>query len=365
MKINEIIQYLEQTAPSSFQEGYDNAGLITGNKNWDFNGAIICLDSTEAVIDEAIAMGVNMVIAHHPIVFKGLKKINGNNYVERTIIKAIKNDIAIYAIHTNLDSVLKNGVNTMICEKLGLKNLKILNPKKGILKKLVAFIPKEYTEQVLDALHQAGAGSIGNYSNCSFKTEGTGTFTPNDSANPTIGNKNTKEEVIECRVEVIFEDYKEKNIIDTLKAAHPYEEVAYHIQSLDNEHQEVGAGMIGELERPVITDYFLEILKAKLGVNIIRHTSITKDNIKRVAVCGGSGSFLLNNAIQQNADIYISADFKYHEFFDADGHIIIADIGHYESEQFTKDLIFNILSKKFINFAFHLTKINTNPINYL
>jgi dinuclear metal center YbgI/SA1388 family protein len=365
MLIKNIIQILEEVAPPSYQESYDNSGLIVGDAGWECSGAIICLDTLESVVEEAKKKGANLIIAHHPIVFKGLKKINGNNYVERVIINAIKNDIAIYAIHTNLDNVLHHGVNTMICNKLNLKNSKILVPKSNILKKITAFVPQEATSKVIEALHKAGAGQIGQYKDCSFQTNGIGKFMPTGDANPNIGSLNNPESVNENRIELIFETYRESKIIAALKEAHPYEEVAYYIHTLDNSNNEVGSGMIGELETAMITDRFLEYLKAKMNVKMIRHTALCKQTILKVAVCGGSGSFLLSNAIKQKADIYITADFKYHEFFDADNQIIIADIGHYESEQFTKELIFDILSKKITNFAFHLSEVNTNPVNYL
>ncbi len=365
MLISDIIKVLEEAAPPVYQESYDNSGLIVGKSTWECSGAIICLDAIESVVDEAIAKGANLIIAHHPIVFKGLKKINGNNYVEKIIIKAIKHDIAIYAIHTNLDNMLYMGVNTMICNRLGLKDREVLDPKQQLLKKITAFVPHNQTEKVLNALYEAGAGQIGNYKNCSFTSTGEGTFTPNDDANPSIGSLGNAEKVHENRIELIFEAYKENKIIAALKFAHPYEEVAYYLHSLDNQNREVGAGMVGVLDTPIVTDYFFEYLKSKMNVKMVRHTALCKDTIQRVAVCGGSGSFLLSKAIRQKADIFITSDFKYHEFFDADNQIIIADIGHYESEQFTKELIFDILSKKITNFAFQLSEVNTNPVNYL
>jgi dinuclear metal center YbgI/SA1388 family protein len=365
MLISEIIEILEEVAPPSYQENYDNSGLIVGSGSWKCSGAVICLDAIESVIEEAKSKGANLIIAHHPIVFKGLKKINGNNYVERVIINAIKNDIAIYAIHTNLDNVLHQGVSAMICDKLNLSKREILEPKSQILKKITVLVPKDATSKVLDALYEAGAGQIGNYKDCSFTTNGEGTFTPNNGANPHIGTIDKAEKVNENRIELIFESYKENKIIAALKSTHPYEEIAYYLQTLDNPNYEVGSGMIGALEFPMITDRFFEFLKEKMNVKMIRHTALCKEKIQKVAVCGGSGSFLLQKAIKQKADIFITADFKYHEFFDADNQIIIADIGHYESEQFTKELIFGILSKKITNFAFHLSEVNTNPVNYL
>lgn len=364
MKIKELTQILEQIAPLAYQESYDNCGLLTGDPNSEVTKILITLDCTEAVMDEAIANGCNVVVAHHPIIFSGLKKITGRNYVERTIIKAIKNDIAIYAIHTNYDSVL-HGVNSIICERLGISNPKILQPKKNSLMKLVSFIPKENANTVLQALHTAGAGQIGNYKNCSFQTNGTGTFLPNDKANPYIGEQGKQTFTEEVRAEVIFPEYLSDKILKSLKEAHPYEEVAYYLSKLENEHQEVGFGMIGELEKPTDVLVFLTHLKEKMSAKSVRYTATHKKEVQKIAVCGGSGRFLLNNAIAAGADVFITADFKYHEFFDADNRIVIADIGHYESEQFTKDLLKRHLLEKNSSFAVLISGINTNPVNYL
>jgi dinuclear metal center YbgI/SA1388 family protein len=364
MTLSEITNYLETLAPRSYQESYDNSGLITGNPAMEVTGVLVSLDCVEAVIDEAITAGANLVVAHHPIVFKGLKRLTGGNYVERTIIKAIKNDIAIYAIHTNLDNII-NGVNRKICEKIGLTNLRVLVPKRDTLTKLVTFIPKDHTEKVLDALYAAGAGQIGKYQNCSFRVEGTGTFQPTGEANPYLGESGKQESVREDRVEVIFAKHLTSRIMKSLRQAHPYEEVAHYLSDLVNENQEVGSGMIGELAAPQEPMTFLKGLKQQMQLNTIRHTRLIDRPVKKVAVCGGSGSFLLPDAMHAGADVYISADFKYHEFFDADGKITIADIGHYESEVFTKELIQDVLMKKFPTFAINFSNTVTNPISYI
>ena len=363
-KIKDIIQYLETIAPPAYQEGYDNARLITGSMQMEVSNVLITLDVTEDVVEEAISKSCNLIIAHHPIVFKGLKSLTGNNYVERTVIKALKNDVAIYAIHTNLDNVF-NGVNKKICDKIGLRNTRVLLPKTQILSKLVTFIPRKDTAKVLDALHAAGAGNIGNYSHCSFKTEGIGTFRPNEDANPHIGSVHTQEMVEEDRVEMILPSYLENAVVAALHQAHPYEEVAYFISTLNNANQQVGSGMIGELAEAMEPFEFLKHLKDSMDLNCIRHTKLLDKKVKKVAVCGGSGSFLLSKAKSKKADVYITGDFKYHEFFDAEDSLIIADIGHYESEVFTKELIHDILSKKFTTFALNLSETVTNPISYL
>jgi dinuclear metal center YbgI/SA1388 family protein len=363
-KIKDVTTYLESLAPRSFQESYDNSGLLTGDSNWDITGVLVTLDCTEAIVDEAINQNCNLIVAHHPILFKGIKKLTGQNYIERTIIKAIKNDMAIYAIHTNLDNMF-SGVNRKICEKLGLKNLKILVPKKDTLSKLVTFIPTEKYEAVLAALHQVGAGNIGQYENCSFSVEGSGRFTPKQGSTPYIGKPRESTKVEESRIELLFSNHIESKVIRALKESHPYEEVAYYITRLENENQQVGAGMIGELEIELEPLEFLERLKTRMNVELVRYTTPHSTKVKKIAVCGGSGSFLLPRAIAEGADIYVSADFKYHEFFDSDGKIMIADIGHFESEQFTKELLEEVIREKFNTFAIIFSKTKTNPISYL
>lgn len=363
MKVKDITEYLETIAPKAYQESYDNAGLLTGEPSQEVTGALVTLDCTEEVVDEAIAKKVNFIIAHHPIIFKGLKKITGSNYVERTILKAIRNNIAIYAIHTNLDNV-HTGVNKKIAQKIGLKNLKILAPKHDTLTKLVTFVPKDHTDKVLQALYKAGAGQIGDYKNCSFQTEGTGTFMPTANANPYTGKIDEQEKVTEDRVEVIFATHLENRIIGALKAAHPYEEVAYYLTRLANANMEVGSGMVGELEQSLEPIEFLKRLKSSMNLTAIRHTRLLDRKVKKVAVCGGAGSFLLPQAIRSGADFFVTADFKYHEFFDAEGKTTIADIGHYESEIFTKELLKDILTEKFPTFAVNFSTTDTNPVRY-
>ncbi|WP_291399709.1 Nif3-like dinuclear metal center hexameric protein [Daejeonella sp.] len=364
MKLREISSFLEEIAPLAYQEDYDNSGLIVGQADMEISGALISLDCTEAVVDEAINLGFNLIISHHPIVFKGLKKFNGSSYVERVVMKAIKHDIAIYAIHTNLDHVM-NGVNKKICDKLGIQKPVILSPKVGVLKQLVTFCPTEHAENIRKALFDAGAGSIGNYSECSFNSEGMGTFKAGPGANPFTGEIGKQHQEFEVRIEVIYPTNIEAKIIRSLHEAHPYEVVAYSTYPLSNAYQEVGAGMIGELDRDWDELEFLKFVKEKLGAKLIRHTNLRSKKIRKVAVCGGSGGFLLKNAIRAGADIFITADYKYHEFFDADEKLIIADVGHFESEQFTQELLLELITEKFSNFALRLTLQNTNPINYL
>jgi len=362
--VKDVVRHLESIAPPAYQESYDNSGLLTGDPTDAVTGILVTLDCTEPVVEEAIERGCNLIVAHHPIIFRGLKRLTGANYVERTVIKAIRNHVAIYAIHTNLDNV-HNGVNRKICEKIGLRNLSVLLPKMLVLSKLVTFVPHEQAGDVLSALYEAGAGQIGNYNNCSFTVEGRGTFKPNEQANPVIGEHNVQEVVSETRVEVIFPSHLQSGILMALKRAHPYEEIAFYVNRLDNHNQEVGTGMIGEVSAPLEPSEFLERLKNSMDLKVIRHTRLLDQPIHKVAVCGGAGSFLVPYARQAGAQIYISADFKYHEFFDAEDQIILADIGHYESEVYTKELLGEVLIKKFPNFAINFSRTVTNPISYL
>lgn len=364
MKLKEITDCLETFAPLAYQESYDNSGLICGNQETDIVSALICIDSTEDIIDEAIANGNNLVIAHHPIVFSGIKKFTGKNYVERVIIKAIQNNIAIYAAHTNLDNV-HNGVNAKIAGKLGLINAKVLTPQKNLLKKLVTFCPEEHASSVRAALFAAGAGAIGNYDECSFNSLGAGTFRAGNDATPFVGEIGKQHQENEIKIETIFPSQIESRILEALVAAHPYEEVAYDLIPLSNMHNRVGAGVIAELLAEMTEMEFLLHLKKVMRSESVRYTTLRDRKVKKVAICGGSGSFLLPDAINSKADIFVSSDFKYHQFFDAENRIVIADIGHYESEQYTMELFYEILKKKFSTFDLRLSKINTNPIKYL
>ncbi len=363
MKIQEISSFLESVAHPALQESYDNAGLLTGNQNWECTGIICTLDAIEDVVLEAIEKKCNLIVAHHPVIFGGLKKITGKDYVEKTIICAIKNDIAIYAIHTNLDNVL-HGVNAVIADKIGLLNRKILQSRNALLKKLFTFVPAEHAEKLRSAIFAAGAGHISNYSECSFNTAGQGTFKPGENTNPFISTTGVRHTEAEIKMEMIFPAWHEKNIVAALVANHPYEEVAYDIIALDNENQLVGSGLVGELPEILSETQFMGLLKEKFSLSVIRHSALLNKPVKKIALCGGAGSFLIAAASAISADFYITGDIKYHDFFDANYGLVIADIGHYESEQFTIDLLFDILSQKFPTFAVLKTGVKTNPVHY-
>jgi len=364
MTIIDLTKQIEEFAPLSLQESYDNAGLIVGDPSTEIIGVLITLDVTEEVINEAIEKNCNLIVAHHPLIFKGIRKLNNKNPVERMIVSSVRNNIAIYAAHTNLDNV-QNGVNASIAQKLALVNTIILSPQENILKKLVTFCPTDHVVKVRDAIFKAGAGHIGNYDSCSFNTNGEGTFRANDGANPFVGKVDKLHFEKEVRVETVFPGYLKSRIVSAMIQAHPYEEVAYDIYPIENQFGNVGAGMVGELEKPENTREFLSKIKKIFNTGCVRHTAICREKISKVALCGGSGSFLLRNAIGAGADVFITGDMKYHDFFEADNKIIIADVGHYESEQFTKELLMNIIKKKNSTFAVRNSEINTNPINYL
>lgn len=363
MIVQDVINHIEALSPLAYAEDFDNVGLLVGDKNNQVSGVLVTLDTLEAVIDEAIEINCNLIVSFHPIIFKGLKKLTGKNYVERVVMKALKNDIAIYAMHTALDnSVL--GVNNMICEKLGLNNRNILIPQAQTIKKLITFVPKNEAEILRNALFEAGAGSIGNYDNCSFNTEGIGTYKGNENSNPTLGEKGETHKELETQISVTFPKHLESQILKALFKTHSYEEVAYEITTLENKNQNIGMGMIGELENEMSELDFLKFLKTNMKTEGIRHSKLLQKNIKKVAVLGGSGSFAIPAAIATKADIFVTADLKYHDFFTAENQIVLADIGHYESEQFTKNLLVAYLTKKITNFAIVLSKTNTNPVKY-
>jgi dinuclear metal center YbgI/SA1388 family protein len=362
-KINDVIKELERLAPPSLQEKYDNSGLLVGNRNEEVKGILVSLDTTEEVVQEAIDKKLNLIISHHPIIFSGIKSLTEDTYIERALIKAIKNDVAIYAIHTNLDNVIA-GVNGKIAQKLELENISILSPKNNSLLKLSVYVPSASLEEVKNALFDAGAGNIGNYSNCSFYSNGKGSFKANENANPFVGEINEDHIELESKLEVVLPQYKRSKVLKALFASHPYEEVAYDLYNLVNDDLSIGSGMIGTLKEEMDESEFMEKLKKVMKTDCIRHSELLNKKIQKVALCGGSGDFLLESALSHNADVYISADFKYHRFFDADKKIIIMDVGHYESEQFTIDLLVDFLTEIFSTFAIRFTEVKTNPINY-
>jgi dinuclear metal center YbgI/SA1388 family protein len=364
MKIKEIITILEEMAPLAYAEDFDNVGLLIGNEEEIATGILVCHDALESVIDEAIAKKCNLIVCFHPIIFSGMKKITGKNYVERSVLKAIKNDIAIYAVHTALDNH-KDGVNKIFCDALGLLNSKILIPKTNFIQKLITYTIPENAEHVRNALFEAGAGKIGNYEDCSFNSQGIGTYMGNENSNPEIGDRFEFVEAKEIKIEVTFEKHLQGKVLKALFSSHIYEEVAYEIYDLQNQHQNIGLGMVGELEKPLSEVEFLSFVKSKMQCGGIRHSTLLGKSIKKVAVLGGSGSFAIKNAIQAGADVFLTADLKYHNFYEAENKILIADIGHYESERYTKNYIVDYLKEKITNFAIVLSEENTNPVKYI
>lgn len=363
MRIEEVISYLEQWAPPILQESYDNSGLLVGNKQNEITNVLVSLDCTEDIVEEAISKNCNLIVSHHPIVFKGLKRFTGADYVQRTIIKAIQNNIALFAIHTNLDNTLE-GVNGEIARRLGLKNVKPLVPLDGHLLHLTVFVPVDHFEKVRTALFEAGAGNVGNYSECGFSILGNGSFKPEDGAQPFEGKQGERSELEEIRFEVILPSWKKAEVQRALFESHPYEEVAHNWQSLQNNLNQYGSGAIGELDTPISLIDCLSMLKKEFNNQCIKYTSTHKSKIQKIAVCGGSGQLLLGAAKAEGADVFVTSDVKYHEFFDAENKLSFIDIGHFESEQFTIELIHAKIAEKFRTFAVHKTGVITNPVLY-
>jgi len=363
MTLKEITKAINELAPEHFAEDFDNVGLIVGDEKKEVSKALISLDTTEDVVNEAIDKGCELIISFHPIIFKGLKRLNAKDYVSRSVIKAIKNDIAIYATHTALDNIDK-GTNFSMAEQLGLQECEVLVPKPGTIKKLTTYIPVDDTEMVREALFTAGAGNIGNYERCSFTLEGTGSFKGNEDSNPVKGERGVTQLEPENQLNITFPAHQEFAVLKALFKAHPYEEVAYEVETLENIDQQRGIGMIGKLPDTLSERAFIEKLKKAFQTPCIRHSRFNEKNINNVAVLGGSGAFAISKARSAGADAYVTADLKYHDFFQAESDLLLADIGHHESEQFTKNLLYDHLREKFPNFAFVLAETNTNPVQY-
>jgi dinuclear metal center YbgI/SA1388 family protein len=364
MKIKEVVSYLNSKYPLGYQESYDNSGFQLGDDTEDIKGALIAVDLTLEVIHEAIEKGCNLIVTHHPFIFSGLKRITPQTYTGKMVYMLIKNNISVYAAHTNLDNLM-HGVNGILSSKIGLEKTTILRPMSGKLRKLVVYCPVDYAEQVRAAMFQGGAGCIGNYDSCSFTSEGTGTFRAGDDAHPFVGEMGKLHFEKEVRIEVVYPTVNERQIISLMKDAHPYEEPAYDCLDLANPWNQVGAGMIGTLPTAMPTKEFLKKLKEVLNIPVVRHSELCKDTVQSVALCGGAGSFLIGDAKAQKADIYLTGDLKYHDFQQAENTIIIADIGHYESEQYTKELIFLDMSEKFSNFATQISTKSSGFVDYI
>ncbi len=363
MNVQQVIKVIEELSPLNYAEDFDNVGLLVGDKQQQVTGVLVTLDTLENVVDEAIEKKCNMIVSFHPIIFSGLKKLTGKTYVERVVIKAIQNNIAIFSMHTALDNSF-NGVNAKICEVLGLGNRKILIPQKQTIKKLLTYVPEADAEKVRQALFAAGAGNIGNYANCSFNTSGTGSFKGNENSNPVVGEKGTTHYEKEVQIGITYARHLESNVLKALFNQHPYEEVAYEITTLENTNQHIGMGMIGELQDEVTEQEFLTHLKNKMNASVIKHSAFLHKKVKKVAVLGGSGAFAIEAARQSGAQVFVTADLKYHDFYKAENTILLADIGHYETEQFTKNLLVKHLKEKIHSFAIILADSITNPIKY-
>lgn len=363
MKLKEVLLAFEEFAPFSLQESYDNSGIQYGNPSSEVHKGLICLDITEAIVDEAISENCDLIISHHPLIFGGIKKLTGAHYTERALIKAIKHDISIISVHTNIDSVW-HGVSERLARKIGLEEVSVLDTRKGLLKKLVTFCPTDKAEKVREAIFAAGAGHIGDYDCCSFNLDGRGTFRAGEGTDPYVGKIGEIHTEGEVRIETILPSWLQNKVIKAMIEAHPYEEVAYDLYPLENAYDKTGMGMIGRLKNPLSEKDFLSMLKNVLGTGCIRHSEFTGKTMQTVALCGGSGSFLRDKAMAAGADAFVTADIRYHEYFDVLGKMLMADVGHYESEQFTKEILYEIVTKKFTNFALRISDQSTNPVRY-
>ncbi|HBG41143.1 Nif3-like dinuclear metal center hexameric protein [Limibacterium fermenti] len=364
MRIKDIIQAIEQLAPLALQEDFDNSGLQVGDVNREATGALLCIDVTENVMDEAISLGCNLIISHHPLAFRPFKSLTGRTYIERCLIKAVKNDITVYAAHTNLDNAT-GGVNFRLAEMLGLQQIRILSPQKKALLKLVTFVPDTHAEYVRTALFNAGAGNIGNYDSCSYNLTGEGTFRAGESTNPFVGEIGELHYEKEIRIETVLPAFRKEEVLRALIAVHPYEEPAYDFYPLENEWKQAGSGAVGVLPEPMPEQEFLYFLQDVLNLPAIRHTKMRNREIRDVALCGGSGAFLIPEAIAYGADVFITGEAKYNDFYDVEGRILLAVVGHYESEICTKEIFFDVISKKYPTFALHKSAFDSNPVKYL
>ena len=362
--VADVAAHIEQLAPLGYQEGYDNAGLLVGSPTAQVSAVLVALDVTPEVVDEAIAQGANLIVAHHPLIFSGLKRLTGAGYVQRAVMSAIKHDVAIYAAHTNLDSA-PQGLSRTIAKLLGLERTRVLRPQPHGLLKLVTFVPSAHLEAVRTALFAVGAGGIGAYDCCSYGGEGHGTFRAAPGANPFVGSIGELHTEAETRLEVLLPRYLQSAVLQALHRTHPYEEVAYDLIALENPNTAVGLGLVGELPAPVDSAELLQLIKRAFAAPMLRHTAPPSGTVRRVAFCGGSGADLLRDAIAQRADVYLTSDIKYHQFFDADGRLMLVDIGHYEIERCAIDLLSEHISKKFTTFAVRKTAVNTNPVHYI
>ena len=362
-KISDIIACIEQMAPLAYQESWDNSGVQVGDVSQGVKAVLLCVDITEATLDEAIEKGANLIISHHPLIFKGIKKLTGRNYIERVIIKAIQHNIVLYSAHTNMDKCM-GGVNFRIAQKLGLKNIRVLAPEENYLYKVVTYVPQVSAEAVRQAMWMAGAGTIGAYDCCSYLSEGNGTFRASEGCKPFVGKIDKLHTEPELRIEMIVPKDKIGRVVAAIHAAHPYEEPAIDVLPLANEYNRMGLGCVGDLENEITENAMLQYIREKLGVQYIRHTKTTDKKVSRVALCGGSGAEFLSLAMREKAGIYITADVKYHDFFNTENQIVIADIGHFESEQCIKEVFYEQISKNFINFAILMAECDKSPVQY-
>ncbi len=365
MTCKEIIKYFEEWAPKEIAWQKDNVGLQVGSLNNKLNNILLCLELHDQVIDDAIKKNCNLIISHHPLLFQPLKKIDlQNDKNSKLIEKLIKNNITLYSAHTNLDFT-KEGVSFELAKKLKLNNIDFLVHQNSNQYKLSVFVPVDFVDKVANAIFENGGGRIGEYTNCSFRTKGNGTFKGSGNSNPYLGEKNKIELVEEIKLEVLVDSWKLKKILTAIFETHPYEEVAYDIYPLANSNKNYGAGTIGELDKPMHQKQFLDYVADNLKIKNFRYSK-GNNKIKKVALCGGAGSDLVKDALNSGADAFITADLKYHTFQDANEKILLIDAGHYETEIHSLDEVKRKLSHytigKNINTKIFKYEGSTNPI---
>jgi dinuclear metal center YbgI/SA1388 family protein len=365
MLIKEILTEIERLAPLPLQEGFDNAGVQVGDVNREVTGALLCLDVTEKVVHEAVEKGCNLIISHHPLAFKPFKSLTGNTYIERCLIKSCKYDLVIYSAHTNLDNAV-GGVNYRLAEIIGLRKVRILSPQKQALLKIVTFVPEAHAETVRNALFEAGAGHTGNYDSCSFNLPGDGTFRAGENCHPYCGEAGKLHHEKEIRIETILPAFRKSNVLRALLSVHPYEEPAFDIYPLENVRHTAGSGIVGELPESEDAHEFLARIKKLFQADCVKHSGgWTGQFVRKIAVCGGSGAFLIPEAMAAGAEVFVTGEAKYNDFYDVENKLLLAVIGHYETEICTKDIFFDVISKKSATFAVHISNTDSNPVKYL
>ncbi len=362
IKCSELMKFMEEFAPVNLAEDYDNVGLLIGSRNQEIKKVLVCLDVTTKVVEEAVEKKVNLIVSHHPIIFKGLKRIVEEDPKGRLLYKLIRNGIGVYSAHTNMDFT-HGGINDTLANLLGLSNIRNLKKhKEDRFFKIVVFVPEQNTDTVREAMCSAGAGWVGDYSDCTFMVKGTGTFKPLEGTNPYIGSKGNLEKVEEYRLETIVPQKKLKKVVNAMIEAHPYEEVAYDVYPMELSLKEYGFGKVGSLVETQKLDKFISTVKEKLNVKSVRVIGSVKKEIRNVAVfCGSFDTDVINS--MNGVDVLVTGDMKYHDALDAaEMGLCIIDAGHYSTERIMVPRLAWILSQRFASVDIETSILEENPI---